>query len=70
MRATVPVDGGPELLPPDGGLVGESIAGDKLGEMAFVKRHADGRATLILPNALEAPVSRTFARTLREAGWY
>ena len=30
----------------------------------------DGRAKLILPNGLEAPVSRTHARTLREAGWF
>lgn len=48
----VPVDGGPELLPPDGGLVGEPIAGDKIGEMAFVKRHADGRATLVVNDVL------------------
>jgi hypothetical protein len=33
-----------------------------------VKR-GDGRATIILPNEKEAPVSRTYARTLREAGW-
>lgn len=33
-----------------------------------VKR-GDGRATIVLPNEKEAPVSRTYARTLREAGW-
>jgi len=44
----VPVDGGPELLPAGGALTGEPVAGDKVGEMAFVMRHADGRATLVL----------------------
>jgi hypothetical protein len=34
-----------------------------------VKR-SDGRATLILPSDAEAPVSRTYARALREAGWF
>lgn len=33
-----------------------------------VKR-GDGRATIVLPSAKEAPVSRTYARALREAGW-
>jgi len=30
----------------------------------------DGRATLTLSNGVEAPVSRTYAPALREAGWY
>ncbi|WP_203290944.1 LytTR family DNA-binding domain-containing protein [Maricaulis parjimensis] len=30
----------------------------------------DGRATLSLKNGIEAPVSRTYAPKLREAGWY
>ncbi|MNY80677.1 LytTr DNA-binding domain protein [compost metagenome] len=30
----------------------------------------EGRATLTLDGALEAPVSRRYARALREAGWY
>ncbi len=30
----------------------------------------DGRAVLTLTNGLEAPVSRTYAPALREAGWY
>ena len=30
----------------------------------------DGRATLTLSGDLEAPVSRRYARSLREAGWY
>ena len=34
-----------------------------------VKR-GDGRATLTLDGGVEAPVSRRYARTLREAGWY
>jgi hypothetical protein len=34
-----------------------------------VKR-SDGRATLVLPGSVEAPVSRTYARALREAGWF
>jgi len=32
-------------------------------------RRGDGRATLILKDGAEAPVSRTYAKTLREAGW-
>jgi hypothetical protein len=32
-------------------------------------RRADGRATLTLKDGSEAPVSRSHARTLREAGW-
>ena len=30
----------------------------------------DGRATLTLESGVEAPVSRRYARALREAGWY
>jgi len=30
----------------------------------------DGRATLTLSNGVQAPVSRTYAPALREAGWY
>ena len=30
----------------------------------------DGRATLTLEGGLSAPVSRRYARALREAGWY
>lgn len=30
----------------------------------------DGRATLTLKSGVAAPVSRTYARALREAGWY
>jgi hypothetical protein len=30
----------------------------------------DGRATLVLEGGLTAPVSRSYAATLREAGWY
>lgn len=33
-------------------------------------RRGDGRATLTLDGGLEAPVSRRYARALREAGWY
>lgn len=33
-------------------------------------RRGDGRATLLLDGGLEAPVSRRYARALREAGWY
>jgi hypothetical protein len=34
-----------------------------------IKRN-DGRATFTLKNGVEAPVSRTYARVLREEGWY
>lgn len=30
----------------------------------------DGRATFVLRNGVQAPVSRTYARSLREEGWY
>jgi hypothetical protein len=33
-------------------------------------RRADGRGTLVLKNGVEAPVSRSFAGALREAGWF
>ncbi len=33
-------------------------------------RRADGRATLRLKDGAEVPVSRTFARALRQAGWF
>ena len=41
------------------------VAKSAIGE---VKR-GDGRATIVLPNGKEAPVSRTYARALRKAGW-
>lgn len=33
-------------------------------------RRGDGRATLTLADGAQVPVSRTYARLLREAGWY
>jgi len=33
-------------------------------------RRGDGRATLTLPDGVEVPVSRAYARALREAGWF
>jgi DNA-binding LytR/AlgR family response regulator len=33
-------------------------------------RRGDGRATLTLKNGVEAPVSRSYAGALREAGWF
>lgn len=33
-------------------------------------RRGDGRATLQLKSGVEAPVSRAYARALREAGWF
>ncbi|MFZ0266259.1 LytTR family transcriptional regulator DNA-binding domain-containing protein [Caulobacter sp.] len=33
-------------------------------------KRGDGRATLTLTSGVEAPVSRAYARTLRQAGWY
>jgi hypothetical protein len=33
-------------------------------------QRGDGRATLSLPGAIQAPVSRRYARILRSAGWY
>jgi DNA-binding LytR/AlgR family response regulator len=39
------------------------------GAVASIER-GDGRATLTLKDGTEAPVSRAFAKTLREAGWF
>jgi hypothetical protein len=39
------------------------------GAVASVER-GDGRATLTLTDGAEVPVSRAFAKTLREAGWF
>jgi hypothetical protein len=33
-------------------------------------KRADGRGTLTLKNGVEAPVSRSYAGTLRQAGWF
>lgn len=33
-------------------------------------RRGDGRAVLVLPGGVEAPVSRSFAPALRDRGWY
>jgi hypothetical protein len=33
-------------------------------------RRSDGRGTLVLKSGLEAPVSRSYAAALREAGWF
>jgi len=33
-------------------------------------KRGDGRATLTLKSGVEAPVSRAYAKALREAGWY
>ena len=33
-------------------------------------RRGDGRATLTLKNGVEVPVSRAYAKALRETGWY
>jgi len=52
VELALPVDGGPELLPADGGMHGENIAGDKIGEMAFIIEHAGGKKTLLLNDAL------------------
>lgn len=42
------------------------VARDAVRDVA----RGDGRATLTLDGGLEAPVSRRYARALREAGWY
>jgi DNA-binding LytR/AlgR family response regulator len=42
------------------------VARDAVREVA----RGDGRATLTLDGGLTAPVSRRYARALREAGWY
>jgi DNA-binding LytR/AlgR family response regulator len=39
------------------------------GAVTGVERF-DGRATLTLPDGTEAPVSRAFAKLLRESGWF
>jgi DNA-binding LytR/AlgR family response regulator len=33
-------------------------------------RRADGRGTLVLRNGVEAPVSRSYAGTPRDRGWF
>lgn len=33
-------------------------------------RRADGRAVLVLKSGVEAPVSRTYAKALRDEGWF
>jgi hypothetical protein len=55
----------------------EGIEGMQVHRSWWVSRDAitdakrgDGRATLTLTSGVEAPVSRAYARTLREAGWY
>ena len=42
------------------------VAKDAVTEVS----RGDGRATFVLRNGARAPVSRTFARTLRAEGWY
>jgi hypothetical protein len=42
------------------------VARDAVREVA----RGEGRATLTLPGGIEAPVSRRYARALRDAGWY
>ncbi|MGD2134479.1 MAG: LytTR family DNA-binding domain-containing protein, partial [Maricaulaceae bacterium] len=56
-----------ELAPLDGLRVHRSwwVARDAVAEVD----RAEGRMTLKLKNGLEAPVSRTYARAVREAGW-
>ena len=55
----------------------EALDGARTHRSWWVARNAvervsrgDGRAVLTLSNGLEAPVSRTYAPALREAGWY
>lgn len=48
--AAVPIDGGPEILPP-GPIRGELLDGDKCGEMVFVIEHGATK-TLLLNDAL------------------
>ena len=45
------VDGGPELLPADGGMHGHNLDGDKIGEMAFIIEHGATK-TLLVNDAL------------------
>ena len=39
-------------------------------EAVETARRSDGRATLTLAGGVEAPVSRAYARALRDAGWF
>ncbi|RZJ40739.1 MAG: LytTR family transcriptional regulator, partial [Brevundimonas sp.] len=55
----------------------EGLEGAQTHRSWWVARHAvrsvsrgEGRATLTLDDGLEVPVSRRYARALREAGWY
>jgi hypothetical protein len=55
----------------------EGLEGARTHRSWWVARHAvasvergDGRATLTLVDGAEVPVSRAFAKTLREAGWF
>ena len=55
----------------------EGLEGAQTHRSWWVSRHAvvearraDGRAVLKLKSGAEAPVSRTYARALREAGWF
>ncbi len=55
----------------------EALEGAQTHRSWWVARQAvegvergNGRATLSLPGGIEAPVSRTYAPKLREAGWY
>jgi hypothetical protein len=55
----------------------EGIEGARTHRSWWVARTAvrrverdDGRATLVLPDGAEAPVSRAYARLLRDAGWF
>jgi DNA-binding LytR/AlgR family response regulator len=55
----------------------EGIEGARTHRSWWVARSAvrrvereDGRATLVLPDGGEAPVSRAYARVLRAAGWF
>jgi DNA-binding LytR/AlgR family response regulator len=42
------------------------VARDAVRDVA----RGDGRATLTLDGGIEAPVSRRYAKALRDAGWY
>ncbi|MFN3558744.1 MAG: LytTR family DNA-binding domain-containing protein [Brevundimonas sp.] len=55
----------------------DGLEGAQTHRSWWVARHAvrsvsrgEGRATLTLDDGLEVPVSRRYARALREAGWY
>jgi len=55
----------------------QGLEGAQTHRSWWVARHAvrdvsrgEGRATLTLDGGLEAPVSRRYAKALREAGWY